>query len=59
MCQSVDIRNNVSNFYKLKGCRMVEGYVQILLFDNAKPSEFANISFPELKEITGYLLLYR
>lgn len=36
-----------------------QGFVQILLIDNAEPSEYANVSFPELKEITGYLLLYR
>nr|XP_031833558.1 insulin-like receptor [Nomia melanderi] len=59
VCQSIDIRNSVSQFSKLKGCRLVEGVVQILLIDNAEPAEYANISFPELREITGYLLLYR
>ncbi|XP_012136523.2 insulin-like receptor-like isoform X2 [Megachile rotundata] len=59
VCQSIDIRNYVHHFSRLKGCRLVEGFVQILLIDNAEPSEFVNISFPELKEITGYLLLYR
>lgn len=59
VCQSIDIRNSVRYFSRLKGCRLVEGFVQILLIDNAEPSEYANISFPELKEITGYLLLYR
>lgn len=59
MCQTIDIRNTVSQFSKLKGCRLVEGVVQILLIDNAEPAEYANISFPELREITGYLLLYR
>ncbi|XP_053999330.1 insulin-like receptor [Hylaeus anthracinus] len=59
VCQSIDIRNGVRNFSKLKGCRIVEGFVQILLIDNAEPWEYANISFPELREITGYLLLYR
>ncbi|CAK9825863.1 Insulin-like receptor [Anthophora retusa] len=59
VCQSIDIRNYVDNFSKLKGCRVIEGNLQILLIDNAEPSEYANISFPELREITGYLLLYR
>ena len=59
VCQSLDIRNNVQNLSKLKGCRTVEGSVQILLIDNAESSEYANISFPELTEITGYLLFYR
>ncbi|KAG7198161.1 hypothetical protein KM043_005580 [Ampulex compressa] len=38
---------------------MVQGFVQILLIDNSKPSDFADISFPDLLEITGYLMLYR
>ncbi|OAD57588.1 Insulin-like receptor [Eufriesea mexicana] len=59
LCQSIDIRNSVRHFSRLKGCRLVQGFVQILLIDNAEPSEYANVSFPELKEITGYLLLYR
>lgn len=46
-------------FEKLRGCRVVEGFVQILLFDNVHESVFSNISFPELREITDFLLLYR
>lgn len=38
---------------------MVEGFVQILLFDNVNESLFSNLSFPELREITDFLLLYR
>lgn len=37
----------------------MEGFVQILLFDNVNESLFANLSFPELREITDYLLMYR
>ncbi|KAK7866791.1 hypothetical protein R5R35_004211 [Gryllus longicercus] len=60
VCQSVDIRNSVDAFEKrLRGCRVVEGFVQILLIDHADETHFANLSFPELREITGYLLLYR
>ncbi|KAK1131016.1 hypothetical protein K0M31_017319 [Melipona bicolor] len=59
VCQSIDIRNSVRYFSRLSGCRLVEGFVQILLIDNAEPAEYANISFPELREITGYLLFYR
>nr|AVT56266.1 insulin receptor 1 [Jadera sanguinolenta] len=46
-------------FSQLKGCHVVEGFVQIVLIDNANETDYANISFPELKEITGFLLLYR
>lgn len=38
---------------------MVEGFVQIVLLDHATESSFTNLSFPELREITHYLLLYR
>lgn len=57
----MDIRNSVQTFEKLRGCRVVEGFVQILLLDSdsAVESLYENISFPELTEITGYLLLYR
>ncbi|XP_069673154.1 insulin-like receptor isoform X2 [Periplaneta americana] len=59
MCQSVDIRNSVDAFKRLQGCRVVEGFVQIVLIDHATEHSFANLSFPELREITHYLLLYR
>jgi hypothetical protein len=38
---------------------VVEGFVQILLIDRAEQSAYANLSFPDLVEITGYLVLYR
>ncbi|KRT86246.1 Fibronectin domain-containing protein [Oryctes borbonicus] len=59
ICKSIDIRNSIRMFDQLQGCRVVEGYVQILLFDTLDSSDFANLSFPELTEITDYLLLFR
>lgn len=59
ICQSVDIRNSVHNLKQLRGCRAVEGYVQIVLIDKANETDFDGYSFPELREITQYLLLYR
>ena len=59
VCQSVDIRNSVAAFQRLSGCRVVEGFVQIVLIDHATESSFSNLTFPELREITHYLLLYR
>nr|XP_018916405.1 PREDICTED: insulin-like peptide receptor [Bemisia tabaci]XP_018916406.1 PREDICTED: insulin-like peptide receptor [Bemisia tabaci] len=59
VCQSIDIRNKIKHFDELKGCKVVEGFVQIVLIDEADSSQYDNISFPELREITGYLLLYR
>ncbi|XP_069673156.1 insulin-like peptide receptor isoform X2 [Periplaneta americana] len=58
VCQSVDVRS-LDAFERLQGCRVVEGYVQIVLIDQATEDSFANLSFPELREITHYLFLYR
>lgn len=58
ICGSFDIRNNVENLESLRGCRVVEGFVQILLFDSAD-EKLADYSFPDLVEITDYLLFYR
>lgn len=59
VCPSVDIRNTLDLFERLRGCRVVEGFVHILLFDNFNETHFEKLSFPELTEITDYLLLYR
>ncbi|XP_014256336.1 insulin-like receptor [Cimex lectularius] len=59
VCSSKDIRNSVESFSQLNGCQIVEGFVHIVLIDKATDADYANITFPELKEITDYLLLYR
>lgn len=59
VCGNVDIRYNIANMKKLRGCRVVEGNVHILLIDEAEEEDFRNISFPQLVEVTGYMLLYR
>ncbi|XP_026277829.2 insulin-like receptor isoform X2 [Frankliniella occidentalis] len=59
VCQSVDIRNSVENFNRLENCTVVEGFVHITLIDNAVAENFTNITFPKLREIHGYLFLYR
>jgi insulin receptor len=43
----------------LRDCRVVEGSVSILLLDELTEETFRNISYPDLLEITGFLLLYR
>ncbi|CAB3382465.1 Hypothetical predicted protein [Cloeon dipterum] len=50
-----DLRNNAQNFERLRGCRVIEGSVQIVLI----AEDLNKLTFPELREITGYLLLYR
>ncbi|XP_054719002.1 insulin-like peptide receptor [Uloborus diversus] len=59
VCKNVDIRNSVENFRKLDNCTVIEGYLQILLIDNGQAHEYDGLVFPDLVEITGYLLLYR
>ncbi|CAD1477296.1 unnamed protein product [Heterotrigona itama] len=59
ICQSIDIRNSASAFGILKDCRVIEGFLQIVLIENNSERDFQPISFPKLREITGYLLLYR
>lgn len=58
ICQSIDIRNTVGYFAMMTGCRVIEGFLQIVLLENASDKEFEDLQFPELREITGYLLLY-
>ncbi|XP_036441449.1 insulin-like growth factor 1a receptor isoform X1 [Colossoma macropomum] len=58
----IDIRNDISEFKKLENCTVVEGYLQILLIGdkNHNPyQEFRSLSFPKLRMVTDYLLLFR
>lgn len=59
ICRSLDIRNNVQALQRLSGCRVVEGFVRVVLIDRANESDYDNFTFPELHEITDYLLVYR
>ncbi|KAG8301028.1 hypothetical protein J6590_062769 [Homalodisca vitripennis] len=59
VCRSLDIRNSVEQFNQLEGCQVIEGFLQIVLIDRADPNEYDNLTFPELREVTGYILLYR
>ena len=57
----MDIRNLVKNLAQLEGCRVIEGFLHIVLMEqtNLTGIEFNNFTFPKLREITGYLVLYR
>lgn len=59
VCNSIDIRNEPKNLNKLKNCTVIEGFLQILLIDRDDGTAFENYSFPNLVEITDFLLLYR
>ena len=49
----------MDQFQKLVNCTVIEGELQILLIDYAKPEDYENLHFPDLVEIKDYLLLYR
>jgi insulin receptor len=38
---------------------VIEGYLAMLLLDELKEHEYQNVSFPDLVEVTGYVMLYR
>lgn len=59
ICSNIDIRNSVNNFDVLKDCRVIEGFLQIVLLENNAEADFQNISFPKLREVTDYVLIYR
>ncbi|KAI8477824.1 hypothetical protein Bbelb_444420, partial [Branchiostoma belcheri] len=47
-CESMDIRNRVSNLRRLDNCTVIEGYLQILLIDFAEEQDYRGLSFPKL-----------
>uniref|UniRef100_A0A4W5MQV5 Receptor L-domain domain-containing protein n=1 Tax=Hucho hucho TaxID=62062 RepID=A0A4W5MQV5_9TELE len=59
ICQSKDIRNNVTNLQLLENCTVIEGHLKILLMFKAKPEDFRGLSYPKLTVVTDFLLLFR
>lgn len=57
-CADLDIRNEVASLKVLNNCTVVHGFLQIVLMDNPD-NDFKGLSFPELREITGFLMLFR
>jgi len=53
------ITSQIDNLRVLRNCTVIEGYLAIILIENAKPGDFDAVSFPHLREIGSYLLLYR
>ncbi|KAI5644933.1 protein tyrosine kinase domain-containing protein [Phthorimaea operculella] len=43
----------------MRGCRVIEGQLSIVLMERVQTKDFANLTFPELREVTGYVKLYR
>lgn len=59
VCTSMDIRNYPDQISQLSGCRVIEGQLSIVLMERATPKIFENMSFPELREVTDYIMIYR
>lgn len=54
ICTSVDVRNSIDKLNGIKDCFVIEGFLRII---QTNVDEMGNITFPKLREITGYLLL--
>uniref|UniRef100_A0A665TIL1 Tyrosine-protein kinase receptor n=1 Tax=Echeneis naucrates TaxID=173247 RepID=A0A665TIL1_ECHNA len=59
VCSNKDIRNNVTNLQTLENCTVIEGHLKILLMFRTKPEDFRGLTFPKLRVVTDYLLLFR
>lgn len=59
VCQSKDIRNNVTNLHSVENCTIIEGHLKILLMFKTKSEDFRGLSFPKLRVVTDYVLLFR
>ncbi|XP_041981687.1 putative molluscan insulin-related peptide(s) receptor [Aricia agestis] len=51
--------NTIAKLKNLENCTIIVGDLKILLLERAKSKDFTNISFPKLKEVTGFMVVYR
>uniref|UniRef100_A0A669EAE2 Tyrosine-protein kinase receptor n=1 Tax=Oreochromis niloticus TaxID=8128 RepID=A0A669EAE2_ORENI len=59
VCSSKDIRNNVTNLQSLENCTIIEGHLKILLMFKTRTEDFRGLSYPKLRVVTDYVLLFR
>lgn len=59
VCPSLDIRGSPEQMQKLRGCQIIEGQLSIVLMEHSTPRNFENITFPELREVTDFIKIYR
>ncbi|XP_039293585.1 insulin receptor [Nilaparvata lugens] len=60
ICPNTDVRNNISIMRtKLENCTVIEGSLHVVLIEKASENKFENVSFPLLREVTGFVLFYR
>lgn len=58
-CEGLSIRNNVNQLEQLRNCTVITGSLEILLMENSADKEFEKYSFPDLREISDYFMLFR
>lgn len=49
----------MKNFNELRNCRVIEGFLVITLIDKYNETDYDGLEFPELTEVTDFVLLYR
>nr|XP_045624829.1 uncharacterized protein LOC123774536 [Procambarus clarkii] len=62
ICGSMDLRNNISALHRLCGCRVIDGHLHFVLQeqrDKWSVERLSGYTFPDLREITHHLLIYR
>lgn len=59
VCGNVDIRNSPSQFAKLKDCTVITGNLKIVLIERCIDQDFDNLTFPALREIKEYLMVFK
>ncbi|XP_013145759.1 PREDICTED: insulin-like peptide receptor [Papilio polytes] len=58
ICKSM-FCNTIEALSRLKNCTVILGNLHVVVLERTKRDDFENVSFPQLKEITGFLLVYR
>ncbi|KAJ2951608.1 hypothetical protein O0L34_g13764 [Tuta absoluta] len=58
ICLSVQV-NSMRTLQRLRGCVVIVGNLRIVLMEGNRVPKFFDESFPELREVTGYMLVYR
>ncbi|GFN94013.1 insulin receptor-related protein, partial [Plakobranchus ocellatus] len=58
-CSNTVIQCDLENFTQLENCTVIEGSLAIVQISIFTKEDYANLSFPHLREITGYLLISR
>lgn len=59
ICESIDVRNSPADLEHIRNCTIIVGYLQIVLIEGHPEKFFDAYSFPKLREVTHFVLLYR